>query len=247
MTMEKMIVEFEVEKTIDREYGYQEKLLKYRGSDTRYKGIVKDGKLIAVLGRGYRLIPHEDVDVEVKKIEGVYRYERAEKWRKYWWISKENENVGVLVVNSVDGSEALKVFAYLPKINSVLVGGKVQNVYRKHTPKAMLSDLGKVVSEVMDASVKYAQWLMKLELVDAKDNIAVLEMLAEDMPKKYVEKALVMAKVGNSLNGAKFSLKMFYECVARKIWNAESDMRTKIRLYRLLNNCMFSIVEWDTV
>jgi len=245
--MEKIVVEFEVEKTVEREYGYQEKMLKYRGSDTRYKGIVKDGKLIAVLGRGYKLIPNEAVDAEIKKMRNFSVSEKTEKWRKYWWLEKEGENVGVLVVNSVDGSEALKVIAYVPGEYSILVGSKLQNVYRRHTSKVDLSGLGEIVNEVMDAAIGYKQWLVKLDLIEAKDNVAVLEMLAEDMPKKYVEKALVTAKVRNTLDGAKFSLKMFYECVAKKIWNAESDMRTKIRLYRLLNNCMFSIVEWDAV
>ena len=239
---EKIVVEFDVEKTVDREYGYQEKLLKYRGGDTKYKGIVKDGKLIAILGRGYRLIPHEVVDAEIKKLQGFSVDERIENWRKYWWLRKEGEYVGVLVANSVDGSEALKVIAYVPSEHSIL--SKLQNVYRRHTPKADLSDFGEIVGEVMSVSVEYKKWLAKLDLVEAKSNIDVLEMLAKDMPKKYVEKALETARAGQTLEGGKFTLKMFYECVAKKIWNAEISMRTKIGLYRLLNDCMFSIVEW---
>jgi len=242
---EKIVVEFDVEKTIEREYGYQEKLLKYKGSDTKYKGIVKDGKLIAILGRGYKLIPNEAVEAEIKRLQNFSVSEKAEKWRKYWLLEKEGEYVAVLVVNSVDGSEALKVIACIPSEHSILVGSKLQNVYRRHTPKADLSDLGEIIDEMMNTAVGYKQWLAKLDLVEAEDNIEVLEMLAEEMPKKYVEKALATAKAGQTLGGSKFTLKMFYECVAKKIWNAEVDMRTKVRLYRLLNDCMFSIVEWE--
>jgi hypothetical protein len=45
---ETLKVEFEVQSTVDRDNGFQEKILKFRGGDTRYKGIVKDNQLVAI-------------------------------------------------------------------------------------------------------------------------------------------------------------------------------------------------------
>lgn len=42
---EKLVIEFDVEKTVNNRFGfgYQEKILKFRNSTTKYKGIVKVG------------------------------------------------------------------------------------------------------------------------------------------------------------------------------------------------------------
>jgi hypothetical protein len=239
---EKIVVEFEVEETVNRDFGYQEKMLKYCGDDTRYKAIVKDGKLVAILGRGYKLIPNEKVDELVQKLDGEKEC-RKEGWRWYWIIRK-NE-AGAIIANSVDGTEALKVYAWLPRVGALLVTSRVQNVYRRHTPKADLSDFAETVNAIVEMAEQYKKWLQKLDAVSAKENIEVLEMLAAEMPKKYVEKPLLTARAGKDLSGATFTLKMFYEAVARAIWNAETDMRTKMRLYRSLNDAMFTIVEWE--
>jgi len=241
---EKIVVEFEVEKTINHDrYGYQEKLLKYEGRETRYKAIVKDGKLVAILGRNYKLIPNEYVDEMVKKIDERVSC-RKEGWRWYWFISKSKDDVGAVIVNSVDGSEALKVYAWLVN-TSLLITERVENVYRRHTPKADLSDLKEIIEHVLETAKEYKQWLVRLGSVPAKPHYEVLEMLKGDIPKKYVEKPLLAARSGRDFSGREYTLRHFYEAVARAIWNASMDMRTKMRYYKALNDCMFSIVEWS--
>jgi hypothetical protein len=238
---EKIVVEFEVEKTINHDYGYQEKLLNYAGRKTKYKAIIKDGKLVAILGRSYRLIPNEYVDEMVKKIDECASC-RKEEWRWYWFV--ERGDVGAVVVNSVDGSEALKVYAWLVN-TSLLITERVENVYRRHTPNADLSDLKEIIEHVLEVAKEYKEWLVKLGSVPAKPHYETLAMLEGEIPKKYVEKPLLAARSGRDFAGREYTLRQFYEAVAKAIWNASADMRTKMRYYKALNDCMFSIVEWS--
>jgi hypothetical protein len=68
---ETMTVEYDVEKTVRRGYGYEEKLLRFKGTNIRSKAIVKDGQHIAIVGRGYRLIPNEFVEEKVDGLGGT--------------------------------------------------------------------------------------------------------------------------------------------------------------------------------
>lgn len=242
---EKIIVEFDVEKTFEREFGYQEKLLRFRGSDTKYKGIVKNGVLISIVGRNYKLLPNELLHARIVELceRNGWLLESVVKqgWRWYWFIRVKND-AGVVVANSVDGSEALKVTAYMD--HKWFIGSKLMSVYRRHVGSVSYINIGTAIKEVANAVDEFREWLMKLDEIDASSHLDVFEALASEIPKKYVEKPISSAKLGKKLSGERFTVKDFYEAVAVALWSADVDIRTKARLYRKLNEAMLLIVEF---
>jgi hypothetical protein len=241
---ERMLVEFTVESTINREYGYQEKLIKFRETGTKYKAIVKDGELVAILGKKYNLIPNEEVEDRVKEIAKekgleviVYKY----GWKDF--IALGESEKGVIVTNSVDGSYALKVVAYLSGLG-VAVGSKfVENVYRKHSGSLKIKDLSEEISEIMKVADAYGEWLKKMSGVKATDCLDVIEIMATELPKKYTEKVITAVR-GGAFIGEELTLKDVYETIARKIWAEDIDMGTKFRYYGVINDLVASIVSW---
>ncbi|MEM2233740.1 MAG: hypothetical protein QXP81_09415 [Nitrososphaerota archaeon] len=121
---------FEPEKVEERwkEYGYQEVYLQYQGQKTRYKAILKDGRLIAIVSRSYRLIPLEVSQAVAERAAGLLQAEkvRDEKVysedgvpirqylvydlrRKLGEVKGVEVGMGLTVVNSVDGSTAFSL------------------------------------------------------------------------------------------------------------------------------------------
>lgn len=80
----------------------------------------------------------------------------------------------------------------------------------------------------------------------AADNIEVLEMMETMMPKKYCEQVIMNVKLGiKSLFGnGSLTMKDVYEAISRKIWLEDTDFRTKLRLYGILNDAMFAVMGW---
>ena len=110
MSQETLNVEFDVEETIEREYGYEEKLLKFRNGNIRYKGIVQNNILIAILGRKYKLLPNETVEKALNSIAECGGWSRdfvKEGWKIFDCLWTPSKREGVMVVNSVDGTVAL--------------------------------------------------------------------------------------------------------------------------------------------
>jgi hypothetical protein len=107
-----------------------------------------------------------------------------------------------------------------------------------------VEQLRDVIQSILDVAEKYKYWLVKLDKVKARDNIQILKGLIELIPKKYVEADIKLIEYGTLGNGER-TLKQFYECVSRKIWNANTDMVSKFRFFKALNDVMFSIVEFE--
>lgn len=249
MKNEILNVEFEVEKTVNREHGFQEKSLRFRGGDTRYKGIVKDNQLVAILGRNYKLIPNEDVVLAVQKIGAKNGYmcgSKYEGWKLFEWIwsknGKDEVKDGVIVVNSVDGTVALKCIAItsFSGYTAILVSSRIQNIMRRHTKKAVsnIDDLEFEINTVMAESTKYGEWLSKMGTLRANDHFDTLKVLFDKLPKVYV-KGLQNAVEYKTFGDP--TVKDIYECVAKRIWSADLKMVTKMAYYRLLNDVVFVI------
>jgi hypothetical protein len=243
---ETLNVEFEVEETNDCEYGYQEKYLRFHGGNTRYKGIVKDGKLVAILGKNYKLITNETVDKAVRIISDLcgYRCEsKHEGWKLFDSLWNYNGKEGVMVVNSVDGTVSLKCIAILniKGHTGVLVGKNVKNINRRHTKKSVTTEegLSEEIKVIMEESVRYSEWLGKMSFLKVKDNMEVLKVLFGKLPKDYVKGLEMMTTFKTFVEP---TVKDVYEAISQKIWGADTKMVTKMTYYRTLNNLMFIIV-----
>jgi hypothetical protein len=246
MSKEVLKVEFEVESTVDRDSGFQEKLLKFRGSDTRYKGIVKDNQLVAILGRNYKLITNNTVKNAVHQISIINGYHGGfteEGWKMFVHAWHPNGKDGVLVANSVDGTLALRCFAIqnIAGHTGVLVTNKIQNVMRRHTKKAVSTQegLAEEIEAVMVESQRYGNWLNKMQNIPVKVALDTLVLLLDKLPKEYTK---VLRNMIDFKTFSEPTVKDVYESIAKKIWASDTKMVTKLQYYRELNDVVFIVV-----
>ncbi len=236
--MSSLRVEFRVIETIDRPYGYQEKIIQYRNNPTKYKAIIKDGDLVAILGKRYKLIPNEqviDITREISEAMDLEFLYYLFGWRVYC-VLKDND-IGVLVINSVDGTESLKCEAlfYSDEIG-IIPPKSITNVYRKHSESLEISELYDIIPEVLDNSREYKGWFESLSNYKVKDYVDSLKEMVTILPKKYREGCLEYTYFN-----PEYSIKDMYELIARRIWSNDIDMRTKINLYKTLNQIVAAI------
>jgi hypothetical protein len=233
--LESLVVEFSVREKQIVSHGYVEKYLDYQGERTKYKAVLKDGKLVGIVGTGYKVIPNEFLDELLKKVFESEKVESAfEGWRYAAMVGDD-----VLVVNSVNATLAFKAFAVVGQ--GVLVGSKVQNIYRRHTPKFEVTEesLKAAIEAIREAKKEYEAWLAKMEQYKASENLELIEALLSKLPKKYGNGILERVKLEKDL-----TIKWVYEQIARKIWSAELGLMSKLRYYSLLNDTVYMVVEW---
>jgi len=247
---ERLLVEFGVEENIERKYGYEEKLLRFKGESIPYKAIVKNGELKAIVSRKYRLITNEEVIDIVRawaRSRG-YEYNVDVNGNKVFVLVK-NEDIGVLVGNSIDGTMGLFVDAVIYTNGVPLIlrmsndVKELKQVKKKHfrSAEGVMENLMGMLSEVIDECKEYKAWLRdmgKVKVKDVKDDVKELFSL---MPKKYV--ADVIKRVEYSFDNGHLTLAHVYEDIARRIWSADTQMTTKIHLFRELNENVMFIME----
>jgi len=244
-----LVVEFEVESEVKRDFGYVEKYLKYAGQEIPYKAIVRNGKFLAIVSRRYLLIENEKILEICKRIADKKGFEISHETYPPGLdtrihVKMMRGDVGVVVHNSVDGSCSLRVDAMVKISKNTSTIFRIKNlkeVCRKHygTAKILVEDLEKIITAIMDEAKEFKYFIDKLESYSASDFLEELQVLEEILPKRYVKKVLATAKVSG------MTLKEFYERIANKIWNAKIDMKTKIDYFNVLNNLMFAVTGWE--
>jgi len=244
--LEKLNIEFVVERTVNYPYEYQEKYLRFNDKRTRYKAIVQRGILAGIVGRFYKLIPNEDVITMLKKISYDKRLviqTITYDWRIYTILLNPENNVGVLVSNSVDGTIALRVDALVKKAledsYSVLVGTKIKNIYRKHSKNLTVKELSEEIDEIYEVALNYKDVLKKLDNYKLEDYFdGIKGLLEKKLPEVYTQGLFYRGlTIGKPIS----TLKDVYENVSNRIWKRNTDIRTKINLYRILNDAVMSL------
>jgi len=150
---EKLQVEFEVEKTDDhwQEYNIAEKYLNYEGITTKYKGIIKNNKLAALVSKRYTVIPNELLKEEIVPLIEQFGYQQLDSPAKpisenrylQYFIDPKLHNIGndtiklgLLLRNSIDGSISLGLegFTYRTLCSNGMIAGKgtVYSFTKKH-------------------------------------------------------------------------------------------------------------------
>lgn len=250
MEMEKLVVEFEVEKVQERDYGYEEKFLKFRGEPIPYKAVIKDGQLFAIVSRGYRLVENERIEEIAKKIaeRNGWQVSTIKSNTRIHVILEDENGDGIVIHNSVDGTFALRVDA-LVRVDSAkaVFINRVEKVYGKHTKNLtnLVNNLEGVVEVIYNTVQTYRDFINALGNYRAKDFIKAISELQELLPQKYVKHTVAMVEYG--FESEEVTLKEVYESIAKKIWSAEVDMRTKIHRFDMLNRFMANIVRMAEV
>jgi len=236
--MSSLRVEFNVIETIERPYGYQEKIIQYRDNPSKYKAIIKDGDLVAILGRRYKLVPNEqviDITRDISEALNLDFFYYTYRWRVYC-ILRDNE-VGVMVINSVDGTESLKCDAlFYSNDIGIIPPRSITNVYRRHSESLEVNELYDIIPEVLNNSRDYKNWFEDLSNYKVSDYLSSLKEMVTVLPKKYRNGCLEYVYFN-----PEYSIKDMYELIARRIWSNDIDMRTKINLYKSLNQIVAAL------
>jgi len=240
---EKLSIDFEVYKKTKLVYGFEEKFLAHEGVKTGSKAIIKNNQYVNIVGSHYKLIPNEDVLSIVTNIainKGLQMKPMNYDWRLYCILSDQQHGVGIIVSNSVDASVALRCDAMISNIGNtytILVGKKIRNIYRRHSANLKINDLDKEISNILRSAIEYKEVLGKLKDYDITEYIAPLrELFKANLPEIYYRGLLNSFYIGKPE-----TVLSVYETIAQRIWNKNTDMKTKMTLYHKLNDCILSI------
>jgi len=235
-------MEIKIDKLIPRGYGYYEAPI----PGSKYKLIIKNEKIIAVVHRGYKLIPHEEVEDVLKRLQGV-KVLRAieENAKKFWILDVGRGDVQMMVVNSVDGGRALTVRLMLvvdnlaiPLITSSRRTAMVmKKVHKKSADPAVLIDAIKAMLKDVDEVKEYYEQIFKKK---AAEYLSTWQLLREEIPDKYTETIITVL---STPAGAKLTVGEVYKEIAKRILSAKTDFGTKLMFMRKLNDTLMIIAE----
>jgi len=221
MVEEKLVVEFGVEETIDKDYGYQEKKLLYNGERIPYKAILKDGELIAIVSRKYSLIPNEQVAEVAEKFaeENQYEISIVDEFPRIYIKLMQGRN-GYLISNSVDGSLSLRVDLIH---NGVYMPITALQFKRRHVGSIDVKTLELLIKECQKTSAKLTEFLENMQEVELDKEI--FETINNKIPKKFRVDYNSM-----KLDRTVITLKDFFEAATSKIWSSNASYRRKTKL-----------------
>ncbi|PSN87457.1 hypothetical protein B9Q03_10560 [Candidatus Marsarchaeota G2 archaeon OSP_D] len=245
-----LTVSYDVEYTVEREHGYAEHYLTYNGERVPYKGITKDGRFVAIVSRRYVLIPSEVVEAALREAGHTPTIIIREGWRTYWVIpapklDDRDPECGVLVGNSVDGSQALRVYTYIKLGDAYAVlkesVHKVNELEARHLEgiKRTVGELPTIVRKILGNASQNGYYLAQMDYrAEAGEVEGILKL---DLPD-YVKSAA--ANAYRTMG----TLRAVYEEAAKAIWRGSPNphqkkptILTKLEHYTTLNNYIFTL------
>lgn len=249
--VEKLIVEFDVEKTVQRDYGYSEKFLSYMGKRTKYKAILKDSQLIAIVSRGFYLLENEKLYDILKKYGEQKGYIvdiiSQSLSRIHIKVQPSGSRYAVVVHNSVDASMALRADLLIQVKDGIYtvfrVRDNITHIYKKHT-KNMLNFIQElnIIEQILKKSQEYDMFIDRLgeyKISDYEQDIR--DMVEAVFPKKHWEPVWFDYKRGRIK-----TLKDMYQAFAEKIWrDTRLDFKTKVDRFDKMNQMFFVLVGFD--
>lgn len=194
-------------------YGLVEAQILYNGKPSQYKGIIKDGKLVAILGAAFKLVPNEEVVRIGDQVAGEVgakpfkvRYARTNyllnkaKTRVYAQYimprgfdidGKDRVYVGFSLQNGIDGSLAFGASGFTFRSvceNGVFMGYRqIARFYRKHTKgfEIDFDSVKKAVENVLEETRSAIKAYRKLVRMELNEEIA--EAIAKSkLPRKVL-------------------------------------------------------------
>jgi len=231
-----------------KEYNITEAYLKYNDKQTPYKAILKNGRLVAILGRGYQVLPNEVVKQVADEIasrlnaepllektrlptEWGNAYFSKDSWKVYlvYTIPEWHEidgrdrcKIGFAFRNSIDGTLAFSVtgFTYREMCsNGVFMGYReLARFYHKHT-KGLKVDM----DNIMKATMKVIEAMERvLEAYRKMVELQLNEEIAESIAKSTLPRKLIPPYI--KLEGTE--LVWFDE--SKTVWDAYNDITARI-------------------
>ncbi|AQQ75555.1 hypothetical protein JDFR1000234_80 [uncultured archaeal virus] len=233
-----LMVQFGVEKEVVRDFGYKELFLTYRGERTPYKGIIKDGELLAIVSRRYYLFENERLLRVLRTFSELYsapmRIIAQTKTQVYVEL-KKTDSYTLLVQNSVDGTEALKVW-YAYKIGEYPIPIVSKHLlYMKHIG-ARIGEVERELPEILSVFMNSIEQVL-LPFVHILPREVTKEQLEEvkdiGIPDKYLSGLTLHTLTGNLTVGKLLAR------VSRKLWRENIKMVTRKRYFKLLLDLIF--------
>ena len=242
-------INVEIEKVVQNAFDYSEVYLRFNGEKSRYKMIVRKDVLMAIVKRGYKLIPHELVDRVLADIGEIAVKEKHEEGGRCYWrcAVSGRDDVEILVENSIDSSLALAtrlvlLFGSSRFVMTKEIKAKVgMDMKRIHKKSADVNELPQAIRGMLQNVDKVKQWVEKVFALRAIDFKDVWELVKEEIPEKYTREifARLYAIPNNSM-----TVGDVYKDIARHIWsNPKSDMNTKMMFIQRLNEALWIIGE----
>jgi len=237
--------------------------LHFDGKPTRYKTIVKNGKLVAVVGRDYKVLPNEEAvkiadavagelgarpfKLRYKRSNCIYNRVKTRVYAQYLMpgsydvAGRDRVRIGFSMANGIDGGLAFSALGFtFRKVceNGVFVGYKeLARFYRKHT-KGLEVDLAmirKVVEGVVAETKRAIGVYRKLVTLELNEEIA--EKIAKSrIPRKLLPDYIEIQK--GKLVGFDSTKTLWdvYNSVTAAIWhNVKADIETKRNAFNQLH------------
>ena len=237
-------VDFEVQKRVQKSYGYEELYLGFRGKPIGYKAILRNGKLMAIVKRGYKLIPHEEVEAALLRAR-LEIVSKEDTGSRAYYVAKVpgRDDFRIFVVNSVDGSHALMLrYVFIFEGFDFVVTrmpekvGEVKKIHKKH---AEANDIPEIVANMITTADQIKAIIAQTFKLPAKSFKETWEYLKDQIPEKYTRH--VMARL--YVKGEELTVGDVYREIYRRIWQSNNTMQTKLTFLNRLNEVLWIVAE----
>jgi hypothetical protein len=245
-----------------QKYNLVQARILYNDKPSPYKAIIKDGKLVSILGADYKLIPNEEVvrigdqvasevgakPFRVRYARNNYILNKAETRVYAQYImprgfdidGKDRVFVGFSLQNGIDGSLAFGASGFTFRSvcsNGVFMGYKeIARFYRKHT-KALEVDMESIkmaVEKVLEETRDAVKAYRKLVRLELNEEIA--EAIAKSkLPRKVLPDYIETEKDKLVRWDSSKDLWTVYNDISAAIWHSAIDVDTKVRHFNILH------------
>lgn len=237
-------VDFEVQKRVQRPYGYEELYLNFRGKPIGYKAILRNGKLMAIVKRGYKLIPHEEVEEALRRAR-LEILQKDDQGSRAYYVAKVpgRDDFRIFVVNSVDGSHALMLrYVFVMDGEEYVItrmSEKVGEVKKIHKRYADAGDIPEVVANMVAVADQIRAIIASTFKLQAKPFRETWDYLRDEIPEKYTRHVIARLYV----KGEDMTVGEVYREIYRRIWQSNNTMQTKLTFLNKLNEVLWIIAE----
>jgi len=246
----------EVDKSF-AQYNLYQAPLRFMSKDTRYKAIIKEGQLVAIVGKTYKLLPNE-VAIEIAKdvaaklgavpfAEDNIMYNKRLTRVFVSYILPDSESVigndtvhpGFTIQNSIDATLAFSCSGFTYRTackNGVMVGFKrLSTVYHKHTGGLEVEK--EKIEKMVENVLKDTENVLRAYAVMAQEKLT--EEIAKNIAKlsKPLRPPYIKVEKGELVGFDQ--TKTFWEVyndITAAIWhNAKFDIDGKVGRFGLLH------------
>jgi hypothetical protein len=237
-------VDFEVQKRVQKSYGYEELYLSFRGKPIGYKAILRNGKLMAIVKRGYKLIPHEEVEAALMRARlEIVSKEDAGPRAYYVAMVPGRDDFRIFVVNSVDGSHALMLrYVFIFEGFEFVVtrmSEKIGEVKKIHKKSAAANDIPEIVANMVASADQIKAIITQTFKLPAKPFKETWDYLKDQIPEKYTRHIIARLYV----KGEDMTVGDVYREIYKRIWQSNNTMQTKLTFLNRLNEVLWIIAE----